>query len=127
MTAPNVATAAGFGGRPAPRARLRGWNPVNHGALRGFARIELPYGLILDHVAVYFSNGHGWATLSQRPVLDREGRHVRPGGRGQYAAVAEWRNRELADEFSRRVIELVQQADPDALPPANGDSRAEPR
>jgi hypothetical protein len=36
-------------------------------------------------------------------------------GKSVYAPVLQWRNRELADEFSRRVVALVRQAHPDDL------------
>jgi hypothetical protein len=36
-------------------------------------------------------------------------------GKPQYANIMRWRTRELADRWSAAVIELVRQANPDAL------------
>lgn len=44
-----------------------------------------------------------------------KGRHARPGGKAQFAAVLEWRNRQLADRFSAAVVELIRAAHPNAL------------
>jgi hypothetical protein len=55
----------------------------------------------------------------KKPVLDRDGRQVKPDGKPQYAAVLKWRDRDLNDRFSTAVVELVRQDYPDAL---NGEA-----
>ena len=95
--------------------RLRSFKPLSKGALRGFATVELPSGLVISDCPVLLNNGKAWATLPSRPVLDRDGRHVEVSGKKQYAPFADWRSRELADRFSATIVALVRAAQPDAL------------
>ena len=60
--------------------------------------------------------GNGaWAALPAKSVRNREGRQVKPDGKPQYAAILKWRDRALADRFSRAVVGLVRQHHPDAV------------
>jgi hypothetical protein len=117
MAAVDVATAVGYGDRPAPRQlRLVSWQPYRKGPLRGFATIELPIGLKIFDVPVRTGINSLWAGLPAKPEIDRDGRRrTDPNGKPVYAQVLQWRNRELADRFSRAVVALVQQAHPDDL------------
>jgi hypothetical protein len=113
--------AAAWGPRPGneaaerPRLRLVSWKPASKGALRGFATVQLPIGLKLIDCPVLMGASGPWASLPSKPVLDRDGRHAKPGGKPQFATVLEWRSRELADRFSIAVVDLVRAAHPDAL------------
>jgi len=112
-----AAHAVAWGDKPSSRRMmLRSFRPLAKGALRGFATIELPSGLVLHDVAIRAGRNGPWASLPSKPVLDRDGRHRSDtNGRHQYAPVAEWRSRELADRFSAALVELVRAAHPDAL------------
>jgi len=98
-----------------PIARLLNWKPLVKNSLRGFADVALPIGLVIRDIPILTSHGKCWASLPSKPVLDRDGKHVETNGKKQYAAILEWRSRELADAFSARVVELVRQAHPDAF------------
>jgi hypothetical protein len=98
------------------RLRLRSFRPLAKGAPRGFASVEVPFGLVLHDVAIFAGRNGPWASLASRPLLDQDGRHRSEiNGKPQYTPVAEWRSRELADRFWAAVIELVGAAPPDAL------------
>ena len=106
----------------APPARERmtliGFKPVVRNTLRGFCILDIPPGIIVYDVSVHEKNGKRWASLPSKPVLDSEGRHVvTHSGQKQYAALLGWRNRELADRFSARVVALVLEHDPGAFDP----------
>jgi hypothetical protein len=98
-----------------PRMRLISWKPLVKNSLRGFATIELPIGLKIVDCPVLVSNGKAWASLPTKPVLDRDGKHVKPDGKPQYSAILEWKCRDLADRFSQSVVQLVLAEYPDAL------------
>jgi hypothetical protein len=116
MTAPNAAVAAGFGDRPPPRRmRLISFRPLLKGSLRGFANVELPNGLKIIDCPVMTSHGKAWATLPSKPVLDREGKQVLVDGKKQYAALLEWRDRDLSNGFSAAVVELIREKHPEAF------------
>ena len=77
-----------------PRTRLLAWKRLAKGSMRGFTAIELPIGLRINDCPILVGPNGAWANLPSRPVLDREGRHVKPDGRkGQYAPALEWRDK----------------------------------
>jgi hypothetical protein len=117
MTAPDAATAVGYGDRPAPRQlRLVSWQPLRKGPLRGFACVELPIGLRIFDVPIRTGTKGLWAGLPAKPEIDRDGRRKTDfNGKPVYAEVLRWRDRELSDRFSRAVVALVRQAHPDDL------------
>jgi len=98
-----------------PRMRLEAFKPIARGALRGFATVRLPNGLVITDVTVCVSHGKTWASLPSKPVLDRDGRHVEEGGKKKYASILSWSDRDTADRWSAAVVDLVRQYHPDAI------------
>jgi hypothetical protein len=115
MSKRETAMLAAWGSRPQPRTRLVAWKPVTKGALRGFATVELPIGLKLIDCPVLVGPNGAWATLPSKPVLDSDGKQLKPGGKAQYTAIMQWRDRDLTDRFSQAVVALVRKAHPEAL------------
>ena len=92
------------------------WHPHVKGALRGFVTVTLPIGLKLIDCPVLASNGKAWVNLPAKPVLDRDGKQkIGADGKPAYAAILEWRSRELSDGFSEAVIAAIRQMHPGAL------------
>jgi hypothetical protein len=98
-----------------PRMRLISFKPINKGALRGFANIELPSGLRLNDCPLLVGKNGPFAALPTKPVIDREGRHAEVEGKRQYAPTAEWRDRDLSTRFSEALVAMVRQQHPGAL------------
>jgi hypothetical protein len=96
---------------------LRSWKRISKGALVGFAAISLPNGLEIDDVPVLVSAGKPWASMPAKPVITKEGTVARLPGSSklQYVSIVRWRDRELSQGFSRRVVDLVRERDPDAF------------
>jgi hypothetical protein len=118
MTAPDAATAFGFGDRPASRQiRLISWKPIVRGQLRGFASIEiLSIGLRIIDIPVLIGSNGPWATLPQKPEFDSEGRRrLDINGKPTWSPVLEWRTRDIRDKFSEGIIAAIRQAHPDDL------------
>ncbi len=95
------------------------WTPCRKGtSLRGFATVEFPSGLRLADVAVHVAetNGHCWASPPARPVLDRDGRHkLGDDGKRVWQPLVSFQTRELADRFSRAVLDAVAATHPEDL------------
>ena len=103
------------------RITLRDWRQLRKNTLVGFCTIELPVGLVISNIAIHHKNNRWWANLLVRPLLDVKGQNVTgPDGRKQYVALLTWRDRELADRFSRAVVDLIRAAHRDDLV-ADGD------
>jgi hypothetical protein len=118
ITAPDAATAVGYGDKPPARQlRLLGFQPKIKGALRGFCTVELlPLGLRIIDCPVLVSRGRAWCALPAKLQVDNTGRQKTDGaGKPLYAAVLQWRNRELGDRFSEAVISAIRRAHPAAL------------
>jgi hypothetical protein len=114
--APAPVEAALAGHRDKPRMQLLRWRSIKKGFVVGFADVELPIGLKIVDVMVVAKDGRLWANLPSRPRLRGGQLEVGHDGRPVYEAVLGWRSRELGDEFSRRVIDLVREAHPADLP-----------
>jgi hypothetical protein len=102
---------------PAPsRLRLVEWKPYSRNTLCGFATVELPLGLTIADIAVHQKGARRWASLPAKPLLNNENCHaVDENGKKKYVAILSWRDRVLADEFSRRVVGLVAAEYPEAF------------
>jgi hypothetical protein len=113
--------AAAWGPQPMrpdqqPTMRLVRFDERRQGALRGFAEVELPIGLILHDVPVFAGATGPWAVLPTKPQLDRDRRQkLGADGKPLFTAVVEWRNRDLAARFSAGVVELIRADYPGAL------------
>jgi hypothetical protein len=95
------------------RMRLLDWRPMRKGALRGFAAVELPIvGLQIFEVAVLVGQNGLWASLPNKPQLDRYGRRRMVNGELAYTRVLGFSSQRYTDSFSRGVVALVQAAYP---------------
>jgi hypothetical protein len=87
-------------------------------SLRGFATVELAFGLKLIECPVFAGSNGPWACPPSKPVLDREGKQARHDSKPQFATVvANWRVCALNDRIPAAVVELVRANHPDALAP----------
>lgn len=96
--------------------RLIEFRLLTKGALRGFATVELPNGLIIRDISVLVGRNGAWANLPAKPVLNRDGSpRLGTNGRALYNPILEWNDRSLSDRFSAALIDLVRAAHPGAL------------
>jgi hypothetical protein len=93
---------------------LLSWRPMRKGALCGFAQVKLPLMVIPD-IPVLVSHGRRWAGVPGKAVVDAEGRHKLIDGKHAYVPAFTWRTREIADRFSRAVVEVVERHHPEAF------------
>jgi hypothetical protein len=92
------------------------WSPVNRGSLIG--HVDVRYGDVLFRgCPVLRSSGRTWVGLPAKPMLDRNGHVVRSDdGKTRFQPMAEWPNRDVADQFSQAVLgSLIRQHGPDVL------------
>ena len=102
---------------PSRRLRLMSFKPMRKGQLLGFCTIELPPGLILSDLPVLIgNNGRPWVALPGKPVLDEAGRAKRDiNGKIEYQPIGKWTSRPLSDQFSARLVGLIDEQYPGAL------------
>jgi hypothetical protein len=85
------------------------WRPCERNTLRGFAKVKVvPWGLVLDGVAVHKKNDRQWAQLPSRPQLDKDGVAMRDeSGKIKYAKMIEIDGKREAWAFSDAVVAAV--------------------
>jgi hypothetical protein len=82
--------------------------------LLGFARVRLPSGMIVHGVGLYRKDGREWAMPPGKPILNRDGRHMRgDDGKLRFAPIIEFTTCNAKDRFSTAVVDAVRVARPD--------------
>ncbi len=101
---------------PHPSMTVEEFATVRKNSLRGFAKIMLPSGMILTDVSIHVSDGKAWASPPSKPMLSREGVHLRDdAGKPRYTPIVAFASRKLRDRFSQQVVEAIRISHPDAL------------
>jgi len=99
-----------------PGFRILEFAPVVKGALRGFAKIALPSGMIISDVMLLESHGKFWASPPAKPSLTREGAHMRgASGKGQYTPIITFVTKDRRDAFSAMVVAALREQRPEAF------------
>ena len=82
----------------------------------GFARVELPSGMVVNDVSV-LSGEHGpWASPPGKAMLGRDGVALTDGnGKVRYTPLIEFTSKEIRRRFSDAVIEGLRASYPDAF------------
>ncbi|PWT80802.1 MAG: hypothetical protein C5B58_10930 [Acidobacteria bacterium] len=73
------------------------WRPFQKNTLQGFVRIELPSGLILNHVAIHEQGASRWICPPAREWKNRDGVKA-------YAKFIEFTSRTVGDRFRDAVL-----------------------
>jgi hypothetical protein len=99
-----------------PALRVLDVRRVRKNSLRGFASIRLPNGLVVRDVMLGEINNRRWALLPSKPMIDHNGELLRdPSGKIRYAAVVEWGSKAVQQEFSRRIVAIIESQFPDVF------------
>jgi hypothetical protein len=92
------------------------WRSVTNNSLRGFARVELPSGMLIADVVVMIGTNGPWASPPSKPMIGRDGVALADDkGKVKYQPIIEFRTKDLRDRFSSAVIEALRSAHPEAL------------
>jgi hypothetical protein len=94
------------------------WKPLSKGQLRGFAKVQLPSGMVLIDCPIGVSDRGAWASPPARPQIDRAGNPIKdPTGKIKYSPIIEFTSREVRDRWSGAVIEALRTSHPQAFVP----------
>ena len=92
------------------------WRPLKKNSLLGFAKVELPSGMVLLDVTILTGERGPWASPPSKPMLDREGAALKDAaGKLRYSPIIEFTSREIRDRWSAAVIDAMRAAHPEAL------------
>jgi hypothetical protein len=96
--------------------RILDWRPLRKNSLLGFAKVEMPSGMIVADVTILTSERGPWASPPSKPMVDRAGTVVKDqNGKIRYSPIIEFRSKEIRDKFSENVIAALHSSHPEAL------------
>jgi hypothetical protein len=100
---------------------VREWRPLRKNSLVGFAKVELPSGMILADVTVLAGANGPWASPPSKPMIGSDGVVMKDAsGKVRYSPIIEFTSKEIRNRFSAAVIEAVREAHPEALASEGG-------
>ena len=95
---------------------IREWRPMRKNTLLGFAKIELPSGLIISDVTILTGERGPWASPPSKPMVGRDGVVLKDdAGKLRYSPVIEFASKEVRNRFSAAVVDALRASHPEAL------------
>ena len=92
------------------------FNVVNAGALRGFADVILPSGMMLHRRAIFAKDDRLWAAPPSKQVIGRDGTVQRTAaGKTRYEPTVSFVDRATQERWSAAVIVALRQQHPEVL------------
>ena len=96
--------------------RIIEWRPLRRNSLLGFAKIELPSGMVISDVTILSGDRGPWASPPSKPMLDRDGVAMKDQrGKIRYSPLIEFTSKEIRDRWSAAVIVAMRAAHPEAF------------
>jgi len=92
------------------------WRPMRRNSLLGFAKVELPSGMIISDVTILTGDKGPWASPPSKPQLSRDGTVMKDAsGKVRYSPIIEFRDKQTRNRWSDGIIEALRIAHPEAF------------
>lgn len=99
-----------------PAITISDFKPINAGAMRGFADVHLPSGMILHRCSIFAKDGKAWASPPSKQVIGRDGVVQKTAeGKARYEPTVSFVDRATQERWSAAVVEALRLAEPEAL------------
>ncbi len=96
--------------------KILDWRPMPRNSLLGFAKVEFPYGLVINDVTILKGERGPWASPPSKPMVSRDGAVLKgDDGKLRYVAMIEFASKEIRTRWSSSVIEAMRAAHPDVF------------
>ena len=96
--------------------QIRDFRPMRKGSLLGFAKVELPSGMILSDVTILSGERGPWASPPSKPMIGRDGTAMTDAnGKVKYSPIVEFTSKEVRQRFSDGVVEGLRAAHPEVF------------
>src|SRR5262245_30750554 len=96
--------------------RIVDWRPFHKGALLGFAKVEMPSGLIVNDVTICTGPNGSWASPPGKLLVGRDGAVMKDGsGKARYVAVIEFASKDVRTRWSDAVIAAMRATHPEVF------------
>jgi DNA-binding cell septation regulator SpoVG len=101
--------------------RIRDFRPLRKNSLLGFAKVELPSGMVIADVTILSGLNGPWASPPSKPMVGSDGIALKDAnGKLRYMPIIEFTSKEIRNRFSTSVIEALRVAHPEALASDDG-------
>jgi hypothetical protein len=99
-----------------PNITVSDFKPIQAGAMRGFADVHLPSGMILHRCSIFAKDDKTWAAPPSKQVIGRDGTVQKTAdGKTRYEPTVSFVDRATQERWSGAVIEALRLAHPEAL------------
>jgi DNA-binding cell septation regulator SpoVG len=96
--------------------RILDWRGLRKNSLRGFAKVELPSGMVVADVTVLTGERGPWASPPSKPMIDRDGAVMKDAaGKIRYVPIIDFVSKDVRNKFSAAVIEAMRASHPEAF------------
>ena len=96
--------------------RILDWRPLRRNSLLGFAKVELPSGMVIADVTVLIGERGPWASPPSKPMIDRNGIVLRDEkNKIRYQPIIEFTSKSVRDRFSTAIIDALRLAHPEVF------------
>jgi hypothetical protein len=95
--------------------KIADWRAVRKNSLLGFAKVELPGGMVISDVTILSGECGPWASPPSKSMINRDGAVVKDqNGKVRYSLIAEFTSKEVRDRLSNALVEALRLAEPEA-------------
>jgi hypothetical protein len=95
---------------------VKDFKPIRAGALRGFADVHLPSGMILHRCSIFAKDDKAWAAPPAKQVVGRDGAVQKTAdGKTRYEPTVSFVDRATQERWSSAVIEALRISHPETL------------
>lgn len=96
--------------------RILDWRPMQKGALLGFAKIELPSGMIIVDCTICTGPNGPWASPPSKAMIGRDGLVMKDqADKVRYQPLIEFTSKDVRNRWSDAVLQAVREAHPDVF------------
>jgi hypothetical protein len=92
------------------------WRPMRRNSLLGFAKVQLPSGIIITDVTILGGDRGPWASPPSKPMVGTDGVTLKDdNGKTRYTPIIEFSSREIRNRWSSAVIDAMRAAHPEVF------------
>lgn len=96
--------------------RILDFRSLRKNSLLGFAKVELPSGLIISDVTILTGERGPWASPPSKAMIGTDGAALRAdNGKIRYSPLIEFSSRKVRNAWSNSVIKALQTSHPEAF------------
>jgi hypothetical protein len=98
-----------------PGIVIEDFRPLARNALRGFARVRMPSGMVIHDVCVFEQDSKRWVMPPSKPAITSEGSVFRKDGKPVYTPVISFADKTSREKFCNAIVAAVEASHPEVF------------